>query len=73
MGWSSPGLSYLLGEPGPSHPHGALARRIHDYLWGQVLEVIAIVTLGNGERYDQERLAREPWALAGALMVAIRV
>ncbi len=39
---------------------------------GLVLEGIAIVTLGNGQRYDQERLAREPWALAGALMVAIR-
>jgi hypothetical protein len=39
---------------------------------GLVLKGITIVTLGDGQRYDQERLAREPWALAGALMVAIR-
>jgi DNA invertase Pin-like site-specific DNA recombinase len=39
---------------------------------GLVLDGITIVTLSDGQTFDQERLAREPWALAAALMVAIR-
>jgi DNA invertase Pin-like site-specific DNA recombinase len=33
---------------------------------------VAIVTLSDGQRYDRERLGREPWAFMTAYMVAVR-
>jgi DNA invertase Pin-like site-specific DNA recombinase len=37
-----------------------------------ILSGIAIVTLSDGQRYDRERLQREPWGLFVALSVAMR-
>jgi DNA invertase Pin-like site-specific DNA recombinase len=37
-----------------------------------ILAGIAIVTLSDGQRYDRDRLAREPWAMFVALSVAMR-